>query len=168
MKKVLLSLTSLFLLTNFSLAASAAEYKSDLTNVVADEQFGRFPIDGTLTYDRDNKTLKLFIGFRRTNCPDGLVCTMEIPTPISVELPIKSIKPTTCGAKVIIAEKNAILVDGAYQQIKLIDNSKNNCEYLQAIPAIQGEYTEKYQNRGSGIITLKAKFDGSAFAEILK
>lgn len=168
MKKVLFNITGLLLFSSFSQAVSATEYQSELKNIVADEQFGKIPYDGTLTYNRDNKSLKLFIAFLKKNCPAGLMCTMEIPAPIDVELPIKSIEATSCGAKVIIAEKNLLPVDGDAKQIKLIDNSQNYCEYTYPLAPIEGEYTQSYNYRGSGMITLKAKFEGSALVKVLK
>lgn len=86
------------------------------------------PVDGNVTVNRQANEVQLAvygeypcIGFR---CPRGL------PAPMQVKLPIVNEFVTQCNAKIIVASRNRLPVDGMLQTIRVIDNTKNTCPQL--------------------------------------
>jgi hypothetical protein len=80
-------------------------------------------------------------------CPPGRFCTMEMPAPIYVKLPIVEIEKSDCGNR-IVAQMDGRPVDGSLEQLVITDYTGAVC----AVDAstIEVEYTTAYYDRVNG------------------
>lgn len=124
------------------------------TRVIADEtmlrpvsialraEIMRFEIDPDLNY-ADNiesgsievnyakKTAELVL-YRKSMCRPDMICIALVPPPMIIQLPIISVNKDGCGSKVIIAKKDMRPVDGALNELEIMDNSHRICRDLRA------------------------------------
>lgn len=94
------------------------------------------------------KLVELLINVKKV-CPPGRFCTMEMPAPIYVKLPIVDIEKTGCG-DIIIAKIDDRPVDGILNQLVITDYTHAECKMYVENP-VQVEYTTVYYNRIDGV-----------------
>lgn len=78
---------------------------------------------------------------------------------VKIELPIVSRSLTGCGSTVLRAFRDLRHVDGARQEIVLIDNTGMHCKTLIAVPATEIRYMTSVFNRHEGkIVESRSRF----------
>lgn len=168
MNKIFSAISTFLLILGLShsaIALWAPILKSDLVKINVDEHYGSNPHSGSIVHDSNKNMLSLTIVFAGHRCLPGLFCTGDIPPALFVSLPIVRVKMSSCGAKVLIAEKNKLSMDGVLKRLTITDNSTNHCKYVVPVPAIAGDYTESYIDRTVGAVTYKGTFEGTSFKE---
>lgn len=168
MKKMFLVLSALVSMsTSAAIAGNSTLLKSDLKNIIVDNQLGENPIGGNLLFNSVNNTLSLTIYFSGHRCPPGNMCPAYMQPPLmTAELPIIDVTTDSCGARIITAEENKMPVDGVLQRITITENSKNICKYLRYVYPVEGQYLQQYATRQTEeTVSLNASFVGSTFTK---
>jgi hypothetical protein len=61
-------------------------------------------------------------------CPPNALCSMEMPRPMQIVAPIKSVKDDGCGSILITAVDAGPGFDRGSETIEILDNTKRRCE----------------------------------------
>lgn len=100
--------------------------------------------NGNISVDFRSQTITL-AAYRPFYCPPHLVCAQVMPAPVVITLPITNRFVDECGSITYTAEKDQRPVDGALQQLLVIDNTDNRCPTFQALAPTEVQYhTEIY------------------------
>ena len=99
-----------------------------------------------LNFDKSEVELNIQVAFR---CPEGRICAQVMPVPVSVELPIVSVKTDSCGVRVVEAQLDNRSADGELQNIEIVDPSHITCETLGLISP-KATYTTSYTDHRNG------------------
>jgi hypothetical protein len=150
MKKLLL-IAGLFLAsTTYAASNFTGTVELNVVNATYAPAHAMNPGKGSLTLNYDKHTVRLMVVRNGNPCPAGMLCTLEMPAPLIVELPITSIDVDSCGIKHVVARKDLRPVDGALEQITVSDStSKLTClTFVQGVP--EATYETRYFNRRTG------------------
>lgn len=159
MKNALISL-ALFVA---SVGANATVINPDTFTQVAimrtiqmDKMYSKFVDQAVVTVNVPAKKATLFLGSSRAD--QGT----------TIELPIVTVTQNRCGARIYIARRNMMPVDGALQELTITDNTTSHCMHAQPMAArwigpTQVTYKEQFYSRmGPAMTTLESYFAGEA------
>ena len=62
---------------------------------------------------------------RRYFCPEGSICTMQMPAPVSITLPLVYVGNPFCGGTMMVAEKN---LPSGYFKVQVLDENGPSCQ----------------------------------------
>ena len=103
-----------------------------ITSATFDPVHIEHPGQGTLSIDYEAGLVTLDV-VRAINCPAGRMCIQVMPMPLSIELPITSIKTDDCGIHHVVASVDMRPADGELQQLSVDDPSDLTCQTLVAV-----------------------------------
>jgi len=81
---------------------------------------------GGFTINLEEKTISLVLN-RKWFCPPNALCSMQMPAPMVIELPIISMEKDSCNIVRYIAKKDLRPVDGAMKVIRITDVTNSTC-----------------------------------------
>lgn len=90
------------------------------------------PGHAAVTLNYDNGTVKMVVE-RLAPCSAAGFCAPVMLSPLIVELKIASIETDSCGIHRVIAKEDMRPVDGALEQITVIDPSELTCQTFVAV-----------------------------------
>ncbi len=102
---------------------------------------------GRIVMNDEARTLKLTAAVRKI-CPPGMACTLEVPEPLVVELPIVEESKDPCGGTTIIASEDLRPVDGMLREIRLHISGPSRC--FVALQGVTVTYHTAFYNRMQG------------------
>ena len=121
-------------------------------------------VSGDISINLSTGRVKLFL-VRKNNCPEGRLCMAMMPAPFMLDLPLVKTETNECNVTIYTALKDQRPVDGALQEITVIDNSRNSCptlHHLLALPATEVEYHSVSAGFGGPVIDATSRFRGPA------
>ncbi len=124
---------------------------------------------GRLDINLSERKISLTLN-RSWYCPPSAMCSMVMPAPLFYEVPLKAVKKGPCNTVVYHGEMDQRMVDGVYQGITVVDNSRNVCPNLMyllydrnAITTVT--YQIRGQIRGQPQISEDHSFSGPAITQ---
>lgn len=116
---------------------------------------------GDVVVDETNNQIRLMLHIA-FHCPPGLFCAQVMPAPIMVTLPITHESVNSCGSRIYGASHDDRPVDGIYESLTVIDNTKNECPHLVALPATEVIHDIRYYDRiNGGMVDLHSIYTGN-------
>lgn len=170
MKKLLVTIATLSVIITSSAEARSLELPlltAKLTQFNVDPKlyYGSDKIEsGHVVISKVNKTITLQLN-RSYYCPYE-VCPAVMPTPIVIQLPIKSLSTSRCGQVMYIASEDKRPVDGQLQTLTVVDNS-NIHPRCATVPEIQPTEIQ-YETEGYSRMERFIKTHSTFAAEQLK
>ena len=140
---------------------SAAVLAARLDNMSVDPQFNGQVLKADVLVNGLAKevTLTLLVD----TCPKGAKCAhINGPTEREITLPIVKQETDGCGARMITAKKDLRPVDGAKQQLVVIDNTKNICESVTPWDPTIVTYEVETAGFGGPVVKMFSTFSGEA------
>jgi hypothetical protein len=112
--------------------------------------------NGALQIDKENREITISLQ-PSWQCPAGALCAMVMPEPVTLQLPITYEGGGIAGGRVIVAEVNHLMVDGALVRIQVLDNNSAMMSVDPKFTAIEVTVTEMYPRSDVQIVsTMKA------------
>lgn len=155
MKKVsYLVVTAAMSVATLSLVSESAQARSmqthfdisaPLVNISLDPKITLNPIQGgtirikyNMMKKKDNFIqLVLFQGYY---CPPNLFCTMMMPAPYIVKVPLLKMEVDSCGSVIYSGHIDERIVDGNFQELTVRDHTGNKCPTFVALPETGIQY----------------------------
>lgn len=82
----------------------------------------------TIRIDQATNEIQLVME-RKYNCPVAAICTLQMPAPVAIVLPIKFMGSPFCGGSMLVAEGVLPSTNGGnFINIKILDDNGNHCE----------------------------------------
>lgn len=97
---------------------------------------------------------------KKSNCPEGVVCTVSPDAPVVLELPIVEIQQTNCKTVIYRALEDQSANGGLKQEIEVQDNRHNRCPHLDVLPATEVIYTTDGLNHEGQMQQTESRMDG--------
>ncbi len=158
-----------------ALAAATVSHADVLTstNVASITQFNLDPnfakkeqvTGGTVTYNLETKTATLTLN-RKWYCPPGAMCSMEMPAPTVIVLPIVEAKTNSCGDQMIVAKRDLRPVDGNMQSLRIVHISNATCRRIVEAKNTAEFGTSMFSRMDGKEYRTYSKFELSRFAGI--
>ena len=116
---------------------------------------------GTVTINLSTQTIRLEVTTIK-NCPPEMFCTMEMPTPLIVELPIVNRLESYCKSVTYIARQDLRPVDGALSEIQVTYDEKESSCFVPGVPGTNVLYRTAIVNRiGGREVIATSRFKGT-------
>lgn len=129
-------------------AQGVLEYKVAQANYSTEHVRNATQASLVLNYDKGEVALNVQVAFY---CPEDRVCAQVTPRPLSVVLPIVSVKTDICGIRTVTAQIDRRPADGELQQIRVSDPSHMTCKtFVAVIP--EAIYTTSYSDRRNTLV----------------
>ncbi|OQW55117.1 MAG: hypothetical protein A4S09_16965 [Proteobacteria bacterium SG_bin7] len=112
----------------FTLNAQLKKMHIDPNSYLAKERFRA----GSIVVDQFTKTITLQLD-RKWYCPPGALCSMVMPAPIIIKLPLVSVTNGACNSLIFEARRDQRPVDGNLTVLSVVDNSRFNCPSLHPV-----------------------------------
>ncbi len=145
MKKIIIAITALLSLgSSYAQATSLSQHTNyQLTSLNIDAQSLLLPSvfeysSGNLEVNYLDNKLTLTVYPKAPHCPAGAFCSMMMPAPKIITVPITNISIPLCGGKIITAVEDKTLADGMKITITLFDTKGDGdvCENLHDVPVM--------------------------------
>ncbi len=138
-----LILTALLVLSSNAQAAENFVYKAELKRFQIDEHalFGHKALSGgEALVDLKKNQVRVTL-YRKWSCPPGALCTMVMPPPVILDLPIYSRSKDKCNTGIVKARTREAIPGGIVEHLEVRDNSRNSCPHFVALSPTEVIYT---------------------------
>ncbi len=130
------------------LSATLKMIHIDPNSYLADERIS----SGSIQVNHAEKIIELQLN-RKWYCPPGRFCTMEMPAPIFIRLPLTSVTRGECASVIYEAKEDKRPVDGSLQVLTVVDNSNfyKHCKTVRAVASTEIHYETESSGMGGHV-----------------